>query len=212
MVLILLLPFFTIAKLPIINILIDLVASVGLLYGTHCRKELLRGADLVSNPSAGMQADENKVYLFLSMSITCWMASSVLEIRSVRFLHKISLGSYNVCDMPWAGRARLIVGLLASANSCWVMLNYSSKVHKSFDGISRDNWILVYFCCAAFAKNIRVFFQGEFLPAECFNKGAWPIVFNLSTSVTFLCSCSLSLNRTHFYQLDWPVLDFPSST
>ena len=54
----------------------------------------------------------------------------------------------------------LTLSLLVSANACWVMLQYSSAVHKSFKGLTNDQSLLLYYLMAAAAKNSRVFLQG----------------------------------------------------
>ena len=158
---ILLLPLLAIVRLATSLPLIDQISSAILIYGTYRRKELLSSRmDLVSKPGASVPADD--VYEFLIMSLTCWVASSVLEFRSVRFLTKFPFGRFNIRGMSWTGYVCFIVGLLASINSCYVMLSYSRMVHQSsFDSLSQYTWIILSFCCAALSKNTRVLLQGN---------------------------------------------------
>lgn len=189
--------FVTINRLPTLNIIIDLGASAWLLYGTLLRKNILGQTDWVENDCAGIYADESTVYRFLSISLVCWAASSILEFRSVIFLGRLRLGSYSIKDMSWKNCCRLLLGLFGSANSCWVMLNYSSSVHKSFDTITKDKWVLVYYLSAALAKNVRVLQQGKFV-----------VMLAICCRVAF-CNSYLTLilhyryhNRVHILELD----------
>ena len=144
--------------------LVDVFAAIYLLYGTYSRKEILRETGWGSDASvAKSPADQRTVYDFLVLSLVSWVASVMLEYRSVEFLLKTGLKRYCVNDLRKKDVGALLLSLVTSANACYVMLSFSSDVHRSFENLTDDPWILFYFSLAALAKNLRVFFQGILL-------------------------------------------------
>jgi len=144
----------------IIGYLVDIVACVLLLYGTLVRKQILYESRWTSNFCA---ASEETVYNFFVYSLVSWVASAIIEFKSCKFLIcKIQLGGYDVVQtlnkkQLFGLSLSLIVSVL---NACWVMLQYSSAVHRSFERWTDDSWLLLYYLMAAIAKNSRVFLQG----------------------------------------------------
>ena len=106
-------------------------------------------------------ASEETVYNLYVYSLVSWIASAIIELKSCRFLMcKIRLGGYDVRKFNKRQICSLTLSLLVSANSCWVMLQYSSAVHKSFKGLTNDQSLLLYYLMAATAQNSRVFLEG----------------------------------------------------
>ena len=142
----------------IIGYLVDVVACVLLLYRTLVRKHILYESWWTSNFCA---ASEETVYNFFVYSLVSWVASAIIEFKSCRFLIcMIRLRGYDVQTLNKRQFCALMLSLFVSANACWVMLQYSSAVHKSFEGLTNDRWLLLYYLMAAAAKNGRVFLQG----------------------------------------------------
>jgi len=142
----------------IFGYVVDIVAGVLLVYATLVRKQILYEGREAGKICA---ASEETVYNFFVYSLVSWVASAIIEFKSCRFLIcKIRLGGYNVQTLNKRQFCALILSLFVSANACWVMLQYSSAVHKSFEGLTNDRWLLLYYLMAAAAKNFRVFLQG----------------------------------------------------
>ena len=161
--LLLLLPVISLTKIPCLGLLIDAIAALWLVYGTIQRKHILQYAEWTHDACAALNADKQTVEQFLYLSMVSWIASIVFEFKSCKFLWKISLASYRLHGLKGKDIVALLISLLGSANACWVMLNFSSNVHRSFENITQDSVLLVYFCLAAFFKNARIFQQGILL-------------------------------------------------
>ena len=142
----------------IIGYLVDVVACVLLLYGTLVRKQILYESRWTNNFCA---TSEETVYNFFVYSLVSWVASAIIEFKSCKFLiRKIQLGGYDVQTLNMKQLLGLTLSLIVSINACWVMLQYSSAVHRSFERWTDDPWLLLYYLMAASAKNSRVFLQG----------------------------------------------------
>ena len=137
--------------------LINLIAGVLLCYGTYSRKRILSSSDWSLNAISAVNADGQAVENYLVLSLLTWIASTLFEIKSFTFLFKIGLGSYKMWKLSKKDFVFLLLSVLASANASWVMLQFTSEVHQSFECITRDELLLIYFFMAALAKNIRVF-------------------------------------------------------
>ena len=152
----------TLLRNPFIGCLVDLVASGLLLYATFARKQILSENNWTSDICSAITANEETVYNFFVYSLVSWVASAIIELKSCKFLIcKIQLSHYDVRTLNKRQLSFLLLSLIASANACWVMLHYSSAVHKSFERLTGDPWLLMYYLMAAGAKNVRVFLQGK---------------------------------------------------
>ena len=151
----------TILRSPFIGCLVDLVASGFLIYATFARKQILSENNWTSDICSAVNANEETVYNFFVYSLVSWVASAIIELKSCKFLIcKIRLSHYDVRTLNKRQLSFLLLSLIASANACWVMLQFSSAVHKSFERLTGDPWLLMYYLMAAGANNVRVFLQG----------------------------------------------------
>ena len=132
-----------------------------LIHATFARKQILSENKWTSDICSAINANEETVYNFFVYSLVSWVASAIIELKSCKFLIcKIRLSHYDVRTLNKRQLSCLLLSLLTSANACWVMLHFSSAVHKSFEGLTGDPWLLMYYLMAAGAKNVRVFLQG----------------------------------------------------
>ena len=151
----------TIFRNASIGCLVDLVASAFLIHATFARKQILHENDWASDTCSAKNANEETVYNFFVYSLVSWVASAIIELKSCKFLIcKIRLSHYDVRTLNKRQLFFLLLSLIASANACWVMLHFSSTVHKSFERLTGDPWLLMYYLMAAGVKNVRVFLQG----------------------------------------------------
>ena len=139
-----------------ISCLVDIVAGGFLLYATSARNQIFHKNKWIS--------DETAVYHFLVLS---WVASIIIEFKSCKILvsfckYGSQLSRYDVWTLPKAKVQLVIfvVSAIVTLNACWMMLQFSNTVYKSFEMLSSDPWLLMYYLMAAAAKNCRVFLQG----------------------------------------------------
>ena len=142
----------------IFGYLVDIVAGGLLIYATEVRRQIIHEGKEAGNFCA---PNEETVYTFFVYSLVSWVASAIIEFKSCRFLiFKIRLRGYDIQALNKRQFCALMLSLFVSANACWVMLQYSIAVHKSFKELTNDRWLLLYYLMAAAAKNSRVFLQG----------------------------------------------------
>ena len=137
-----------------ISCLVDIVAGGFLLYATSVRNQIFHKNKWIS--------DETAVYHFLVYCLVSWVASIIIEFKSCKIL--ISFGSqlscYDVWRLPKVQLVIFVLSAIVTLNDCWMMLQFSNTVYKSFEMLSSDPWLLMYYLMAAVAKNCRVFLQG----------------------------------------------------
>lgn len=150
----------TSCKFMILGWLIDVIAGFLLYYGTYSRKKVLNSVDWAQSVDAAVNADGQVVEYYLVLSVLTWFASTLFEAKSCLFLLKIELGSYKVRNLSKKNFVFLLLSVLATGNACWLMLLFTGEVHQSFECVTQDKLLLIYFWMAALAKNFRVFLQG----------------------------------------------------
>ena len=142
-----------------ISCLVDIVAGGFLLYATSVRNQIFHKNKWIS--------DETAVYHFLVYCLVSWVASIIIEFKSCKILvsfckYGSQLSRYDVWTLPKA-KVQLVIFLVSAIvtlNACWMMLQFSNAVYKSFEMLTSDPWLLMYYLMAAAAKNCQVFLQG----------------------------------------------------
>ena len=99
--------------------------------------------------------------------VVSWVASIIIEFKLCKILvsfckYGSQLSRYDVWTLPKAKVQLVIfvVSAIVTLNACWMMLQFSNAVYKSFEMLTSDPWLLMYYLMAAAAKNCRVFLQG----------------------------------------------------
>lgn len=143
-----------------ISCLVDMVAGIFLLYATLVRNQILHENKWISDICSAINADETAVYHFLVHCLVSWVASVIIEFKSCKILSQLSC--YGAWRLPKA-KGQLVIFVLSAIvtlNGCWMMLHFTSAVYMSFEKLTSDPWLLMYYLLAAAAKNCGVLLQG----------------------------------------------------
>lgn len=140
-----------------ISCLVDIVAGGFLLYATSVRNQIFHKNKWIR--------DETAVYHFLVYCLVSWVASIIIEFKSCKILvsfckYGSQLSRYDVWRLPKVHLVIFVLSAIVTLNACWMMLQFSNAVYKSFETLTSDPWLLMYYLMAAAAKNCRVFLQG----------------------------------------------------
>ncbi len=140
--------------------LVDLVAAFSLLYGTYYRTQALEGRNVALCEKASA-SDNVWISKYLVLSVVSWISLFVLEAKTCLQLVGTVLGKF-YCPVRSKSQILKFCGcFLLASNSVVVMLHFCTDVHQTFEYLTNETTLILYYWIAAIAKILSVFMQGK---------------------------------------------------
>lgn len=142
--------------------IIDIFASVFLFFGTYERKKILEVQSWTHDCHAAQTSDYEPVSNYFVFSLVSWLAIVILETNSCIYVLNAAFGRIRM-NRTIGQWLKVCGSFVFAANSVIVMLHFCTDVHQTFDCLTKDVGLVLYFWVAAFIKTSSIFLQGEML-------------------------------------------------
>ena len=138
--------------------LVDIVAAGSLLYGTYTRTRILEGRNWANRETA-ITSDYRAVTNYFVLSVTSWIALFILEGKTCIQMFGTVFGKFRYpVNVPQV--VKFFVCFLLASNSVLVILHFCTDVHQTFEHLTSETPLILYYWIAAFTKVTSVFIQG----------------------------------------------------
>ena len=141
--------------------LIDIFAAIFLLVGTYLRTLILDGKTWSHDCEAAQSSDYKVVSKYFIFSLMSWLALVVLETKSCVYISKAYFGKIDLKKRTPLQWVKFFCYFLIAANSVLVMLHFCTDVHQTFEHLTNETWLILYYWVAAVVKTLSVLLQGE---------------------------------------------------
>ena len=142
--------------------LTDIIASGLLVIGTYERVSILDGKGWSHDCEAALSSDSNVVSEYFVFSLASWLALAILETKSCMYVSNAYFGKIDLekkrTFLQWI---KFFLYFLIPANSVLVMLHFCTDVHQTFEHLTKDTWLILYYLVAAVVKTLSVLLQGK---------------------------------------------------
>ncbi len=141
--------------------LVDIVAAGSLLYGTYMRTRILDGRNWANRETA-ITSDYRTVTNYFVISVASWIALFILEGKTCIQMFGTVFGKFScpVKNKQLPQVVKFFVCFLLASNSVLVILHFCTDVHQTFEHLTSETPLILYYWIAAFTKVASVFIQG----------------------------------------------------
>ena len=166
---------------PAIELLIYLLSSLYLLYGTMTQLNIMKSnIDCQYNECTLTPASQEEAWDFLYDFVITWISSSLFHVIPIRHWWKNEFTSYvTVGEVDMISWICILNAVTAAIGTSLLEVWFVSS-------ISSDVGVFLYLCLSASLKCLQAVYQGTYIPSK-FHDIVFTLIITISSQDIFMC-------------------------